>query len=108
MNKTITLTIEDYEELIDSREAAIAAARLARGETELFTEEQADDYLAAATPLVFWRRHRGLTQAELAAATEISQPYLAQIEASARTGTIDVYVRLAKALRIRIDDLVES
>jgi DNA-binding XRE family transcriptional regulator len=108
VNKTITLSIEEYEDLVDAREAAIASARLAAGATELLTEEQVAEYLAAPTPLAFWRRHRGLTQAELAAKADISQPYLAQIEAGTRTGTVDVLARLAKALRLRIDDLVES
>jgi DNA-binding XRE family transcriptional regulator len=108
MNKTITLTIEEYEDLVDSREAAIAGARLAAGEAELLTSEQVEDYLAAKTPLAFWRQHRGVTQTDLAAQAGISQPYLAQMEAGTRTGTVDVYARLAKALRTRIDDLVAS
>ena len=108
VNKTITLSIEEYEDLVDAREAAIVSARLATGATELLTEEQVAEYLAAPTPLAFWRRHRGLTQAELAAKVGFTQPYLAQIETGTRTGTVDVLARLAKALRLRIDDLVES
>jgi DNA-binding XRE family transcriptional regulator len=108
VNKTITLSIEEYEDLVDTREAAIASARLAAGATELLTEEQVSDYLAAPTPLAFWRRHRRLTQVELAAKVDITQPYLAQIEAGTRSGTVNLLARLAKALRLRIDDLVES
>jgi DNA-binding XRE family transcriptional regulator len=108
VNKTITLSIEEYEDLVDAREAAIASARLAAGATELLTEEQVSDYLAAPTPLAFWRRLRRLTQVELAAKVDITQPYLAQIEAGTRAGTIGLLARLAKALRLRIDDLVES
>jgi predicted transcriptional regulator len=93
---------------VDAREAAIASARLAAGATELLTEEQVAEYLATPTPLAFWRRHRGPTQAELAAKAGISQPYLAQIQTGPRFGTVDVLARLAKALRLRIDDLVES
>jgi DNA-binding XRE family transcriptional regulator len=108
VNKTITLSIEEYEDLVDAREAAIARAPLDAGATELLTEEQVGEYLAAPTPLAFWRRHRGLTQAELAAKAGITQPYLAQIETRTRTGTVDVLARLAKALRLRIDDLVQN
>jgi len=108
MDQTVTLTVDEYEDLLDTREAALAAVRQARGETELFTEEQVDAYLNATTPLAFWRRHRGFTQAELAAKAGITQPYLAQIEGGARTGAIDVYAQLARALRTRIDDLVSE
>jgi DNA-binding XRE family transcriptional regulator len=108
MNKTIRLTIEEYEDLVDTREAALASARIAAGEAELLTNEQVDAYLAAKTPLAFWRQHRGLTQTDLAAQADISQPYLAQMENGTRTGTVDVYARLAKVLRTRIDDLIET
>jgi DNA-binding XRE family transcriptional regulator len=108
MAETITLTIEEYEDLVDARDAAIAAASLARGEMELLTSEQVDAYLKAATPLQFWRNHRGMTQTELAAAAGITQPYLAQIETGVRIGTVQVYASLAKALRVRIEDLVEA
>nr|WP_242481619.1 helix-turn-helix transcriptional regulator [Paracraurococcus ruber] len=75
---------------------------------ETLSEAELDAYLAAATPLAFWRRHRGLTQAALATAGGISQPYLAQIEAGSRTGDVRLLARLAKALRIRIEDLVQD
>ena len=108
MADTITLTIEEYEDLINSREMAMFDARAARGEVEFLTEAQGEDYLAAVTPLAFWRRHRGLTQVALAAKAGITQPYLAQIEAGTRTGTVDVYAQLAKVLRVRIEDLIEQ
>jgi DNA-binding XRE family transcriptional regulator len=106
MAETITLTIEEYEDLVDARDAAIAAAKLSRGEMEVLTSAQVDSYLAAATPLLFWRNRRGLTQTALAEAAGISQPYLAQIESGVRTGTVQVFADLAKALRIRIEDLI--
>jgi DNA-binding XRE family transcriptional regulator len=108
MAETITLTLEEYEDLVDARDAAIAAAKIARGEMELLTSDQVDDYLAAATPLQFWRNHRAMTQTRLAAAVGITQPYLAQIESGVRTGGIHVYADLAKALRVRIEDLLEE
>ena len=55
--------------------------------------------LAAPTPLVFWRRKRGLTQAAMAKAG-VTQAYLAQIEAGRRTGPIRVHRRMAEALRV--------
>jgi DNA-binding XRE family transcriptional regulator len=97
---------EEYEDLVDARDAAIAAAQLALGEMEVLTFDQVDDYLAATTPLQFWRNHRGMTQAELAEAVGITQPYLAQIESGVCTGVVHIYASLAKALRVRIEDLL--
>jgi hypothetical protein len=36
----------------------------------------------------------------------VSQPYLAQIEGGARTGDVRLYVRMAQALRVRVEDLL--
>jgi DNA-binding XRE family transcriptional regulator len=100
------MTIEEYEDLVDARDAAIAAEQLALGEMEVLTFDKVDDYLAATTPLQFWRNHRGMTQTELAAAAGITQSYLTQIESGVHTGAVHVYASLAKALRVRIEDLL--
>lgn len=63
-----------------------------------------DDYLAAPTPLAYWRKRRGLTQAALARSASISQPYLAQIETGVRTGDVTLYRRLAERLGISIEE----
>jgi transcriptional regulator with XRE-family HTH domain len=66
-----------------------------------------DAYLAAPTPLAFWRKHRGLTQAALAEAAQVTQPYIAQLESGKKSAAdITVYARLAKRLGIRIEDLI--
>jgi transcriptional regulator with XRE-family HTH domain len=67
-----------------------------------------EQYLATPSPLAFWRKHRGLNQAALADLIEISQPYLAQIEAGKRVGDVKLYARIAKVLRVRIEDLVSE
>jgi len=64
--------------------------------------------LAAPTPFAFWRKRSGKTQANLAAEAGVSQPFLAQIEAGKRRGTVAVLARIARALGVRIDDLVET
>ena len=58
-------------------------------------------------PVRVWREYRGLTQRELAEKAGLAQAYIAQIETGRRKGTVDVYKRLAEALRVDIDDLVE-
>jgi predicted transcriptional regulator len=50
-----------------------------------------------------------MTQTQLAEAAEVSQPYIAQLEAGAKHGAAAaVYARLARCLGVRIDDLIEE
>jgi DNA-binding XRE family transcriptional regulator len=108
MSEIVTLTRQEYEDLIDSRDHAVAMRDVATGAMETLSDAEMDAYLAAPTPIAFWRRKRGLTQAALGAMVGVSQPYLAQIESGARTGDVRLYARMAKALRLRIEDLVEA
>jgi mRNA-degrading endonuclease RelE of RelBE toxin-antitoxin system/DNA-binding XRE family transcriptional regulator len=102
----VVLSAEDFEDLVDAREAAILAEAIRAGRIETLSEAEMDEYLAAPTPLAFWRRRRGLTQAALAAAARVSQPFIAQLEAGMRRGDISTYRRLARALSVTLDDLL--
>jgi DNA-binding XRE family transcriptional regulator len=106
MTDTVTMTRAEYEGIIDARDAAVAMRSVISGAMETLSEAELDAYLASATPLAFWRRHRGLTQAGLAAVIKVSQPYLAQIEAGRRMGDVRLYAHLAQALQVRMEDLV--
>ena len=106
MSDTITIPRTEYQDLIDARDAAIAMRDVAGGVMPVLSEAELDAYLAAPTPLAFWRKQRGLTQAALAAQLEISQPYLAQIEGGHRGGDVVLYSKIAAALKVRIEDLV--
>jgi DNA-binding XRE family transcriptional regulator len=103
---TITLTRAEYEDLIDARDHAQAMRDIASGALETLTGTEVDAYLAAPTPLAFWRRHRGMTQAALAAEVGIAQPSLAQAETGRRGLSVQTYAKLAKALKTRIEDLL--
>jgi DNA-binding XRE family transcriptional regulator len=108
MVETVTMTRQEYEDLIDARDHAVALREVATGVMETLSDAELDAYLAAPTPIAFWRRQRGLTQTALAAMVGVSQPYMAQVEAGRRNGDVRLYARLAKALRVRIEDLVEE
>jgi len=101
----VVLDRSDYEDLIDSRDAAIAMREIAAGAPTIPAAEM-DTYLAAPTPLAFWRQRVGKTQTALAEEIGVSQPFLAQIEGGQRQGTVRVLARLAKALGVRIEDLI--
>lgn len=103
---TITLTRAEYEDLIDARDHALAMRDIVSGAMETLTGAEVDACLAAATPLAFWRRHRGLTQAALAARVGIAQSSLAQAETGRRGLKVETYAKLAKVLRTRIEDLL--
>ena len=46
--------------------------------------------MKAPTPLAFWRRRRGVTQAALAGLAETTQPHIAELESGKRGGSLDV------------------
>lgn len=61
-----------------------------------------------ASAVKAWREYRGLTQAALAAKIGVSRAYLTQIESGRRNGTADVLARLARALDVLADDLIDE
>ena len=103
----VMLTREEYQCLIDARDHAIAMRQIMTGALPTVPDSAVDDYLAAPTPLAFWRKYRGLTQGELADAAGITQPYVAQLERGQRASAdIRIYARMAKRLQVRIEDLI--
>ena len=112
MTDTVTISREDYHRLLnaqqdidDSRYISRAMVEIAAG-APVFTRAESDEYLAAVTPLAFWRKRAGKTQAILAADIGVSQAFLAQLEGGRREGSIGVLVKLARALSVRVDDLI--
>ena len=63
--------------------------------------------LNGGSPLRVWRKHRGFTLAELAGMVCVSKGYLSQIENGHKSGTLDLFRRLAGALDVSMDQLVE-
>jgi len=106
-DELVVLTRSDYQDLVDARDHAVAMQQIRSGIMPTLLDAELDDYLAAPTPLAFWRKKRGLTQAALASACGISQPYLAQMESGKRTGDVAVYGRIAKHLGVRIEDIID-
>ena len=76
-----TQTVQDALDAARHRETMAAAAR---GEVEWLTPEETLAFVAAATPLAFWRKKRGMTQKALATQAGISQSYMAELEAGKR------------------------
>ena len=106
-NDKVILSREEYEDLVDARRHATEMRDIAAGAPTVAIEEM-DAYLAAKTPLAFWRQRANLTQAALAKTAGISQAFLAQIETGARTGSVTILAKLARALGLRIEDLIDD
>lgn len=102
----VVLPLDEFEALRDATDHAKAMAALARGDEERLSPAEALELAEAATPLAFWRRKRGLTQAALAERAGASQGAIADMERGARVGTVGVLKRVAAALDVRIEDLV--
>ena len=100
------LPASEYEDLCDALTHATAMAEYRAGRMEAFTLEEVDALLAAPTPLAFWRAKRDLTQAALAKAAETTQPHIADLESGKHGGSLEIMGRIAKALRIKVDDFV--
>lgn len=101
------LPFDEYELLRQAAEdsADIAAAEATRGE-ETVPAELVHRIVAGENRVRVWRRHRGLTQAALAARAGITQAYLSEIETGKSEGSVKVLAALAHALAIDLDDLV--
>ena len=102
------ISIRGVHSALDAARHAQTMAALERGEEELLTAAEAGALAQALTPLAFWRRKRALTQAALGAAAGVTQSYIAALESGARKGDPALFKRLAGALGVRMEDLVDA
>ena len=101
----VLLPEADYQDMIDIRDAAAAQAKIAAGE-ETWPEEVVGALVAGKHPVKVFRKYRGMTMAELAAAANLSQPYVSEIESGKKSGSIDAMKAIAVALNVDLNDLV--
>jgi DNA-binding XRE family transcriptional regulator len=108
----VVISRAEYEALLSAAEdaedvlmAERSLARIAAGEVELIPASEVDAYLDAPTPLAFWRKKRGLTQAALAKTVGVTQAYLSEVESGKKEARIGVLKNLAAALKVTVDEL---
>jgi DNA-binding XRE family transcriptional regulator len=87
---------------------ANALADYRSGRDPGLTAKEMRELLAAPTPLAFWRRKRGLTQASLAEAAGIKQNYLSDLETGKREGSPAQWLRIARSLNLPLEDLISA
>ena len=113
MNETVTIPRAEYERLrqasedLDDLQAHDRVlASLASGEDELIPAAYADRLLDGESPLRVYREFRSLSQAELARVSGVNRVQIIDIEAGRKTGSVETLRKLARALRVDVDDLV--
>ena len=118
-DKTVTLRRRDYEALLDALEDAHVKAvfdafdaRIAKDgwdavKANMLTGAEMDRLLAGENRVRVWRTKRGLTARALAKAAKLSPSYLADIEAGRRKGTAATLARIAAALTVDLETLVD-
>ena len=106
------IPVEDLQKLLDDAEMLAdvsaydaAKGRLERSGDELVPFEITERRLAGDSPLKIWREYRKLTQEGLAMSSSVSRAMIAAIEAGTKTGGVATLKKLARSLKIDLDDL---
>lgn len=109
-DEMIMLPRADYTAMRDALEAMLhhkTMQEVDAGKQEWLTQADILQSLQSPTPLAFWRNKRMISQTQLAATVGVSQSYIANLEAGKRKGDPALFMKLAQALSVRIEDLIE-
>ena len=116
----IVLTRRDYDALLarSGNEAAEdrmtiriaeeARVHIDRGEDVALPETVWASIEGGDSPIKAIRRHRGLTQTELATKVGCAQPTIAQIETGEREGKATLLFKVARALGVPMEILIDG
>lgn len=110
--KMAMLPIADYQRLLDVVEnktdavAALDAEQRRLAGEEYLPADLIDRILAGESPLHVWRKHRGMTLVQLGERAGCGSGHLSRIETGERGGTVDLWVKLADALNVSVEDLI--
>lgn len=118
MNVTYIKT-ESGDELAVLPRAELEALRQAVSHAEAIAEYRAGrlpglsvdetrQLMAALSPLSFWRKYRGKTQAALATEIGVAQNYLSEIENGKRVGGVGLWVKIAAALNLPLEMVIDD
>lgn len=96
--ETLTSAIEHSRAVSDYRAGRLPG--LTADETRALTK--------APSLLEFWRKRAGLTQAVLAGKIGVTQHYLSDVENGKRVGPVELWLKIARALELPVDALIEE
>lgn len=101
---------EDYDRLLEKAEMLEdiqAFDKAIASDDELVPAAVVGGILAGESKLKVWREHRGLSQAALAEKSNVAQATIAQIEGGKRIGSLVLLKKVALALGLDLDDLIQ-
>jgi len=99
--------IDELDDLRETGEIKHTLAAIRVGEIEMIPAEIVNRIVFdGENPIRVYRDWRGMTTKQLGEAVGISHAYISQIETGKRQGTVDVMQKIARALRVNLDDLV--
>src|SRR5215510_14966764 len=85
-----------------------ARDKIAAGREVMIPKAVVDLLATHESPIRVLREWRAMTQAELAAAVDITQGYLSDLEGAKRKGPVVLHQKIAQALRVPIDLLLPA
>ena len=110
--KMAVLPIADYERLLELAEdkadvmaAEKAAERRGKGE-EYVPAAIVDRILDGENALRVWRQYRKLSLKQLAEKSGVGLSYISELERSLKNGPGQVWAKLARALRVTVEDIL--
>ena len=98
----------EFEALKEAATHARAVADYRAGTLPGLSPDEARALVEAASPLAFWRKRAGLTQGALAEQIGVAQNYLSEVENGKRAGTVSLWIKLAAALGLPVEVLVDE
>src|SRR5258706_6579351 len=112
---TVVLTRAGWNAIIEALDDATARAAVRTSVRR--AEAEQDDGLSAVLyrrlragehPIRVWRAHRKLSLNAVAERASVARAYLSEIETGKKPGSVAALQRIARALRVGIDDLVDE
>jgi DNA-binding XRE family transcriptional regulator len=106
-DRLLALATEAHEDAAATRVIRNSTRALKEGREVLLPKAVADSLADGDNAVRVIREWRGMIQGELAVAVGISQNYLSEIETGRRKGPVELQKKLARALGVPIDLLID-
>lgn len=98
----------EFEALREAVDHAQSVADYRAGKVPGLSPDETRALVSAPSPLSFWRKYRAHTQASLAGTVGVTQNYLSDIENGKRGGDVQLWLKLARALEIPVESLIDE
>jgi DNA-binding XRE family transcriptional regulator len=98
----------ELDALLAAVEHNAALAGYRAGKLPGLTPAETLAFATAISPLAFWRKKRGMTQAQLAKAVGVAQGYISELENGNRGGDVGLWIKMSKALDLPLEAIVEE